>query len=87
MSLFVDAIIGFSISLVMQTITENGHILSFLNKFDKYEIISKPLWLCNICSSFWYTFLVVSINQTNYFSIPIAMSISILVNKYYDKQD
>lgn len=86
MSLFVDAIIGFSIALTMQEITNQGYILSFLNKFDKY-FFAKPLWLCNVCSSFWYTLLVVSINHSNYFSIPIAMALSILLNKYYDKQD
>jgi hypothetical protein len=79
MSLFADAIVGFSIALVMNTITNEGHILSFLNKFDKY-FFAKPLWLCNICSSFWYTLLVVSIHHSNYFSIPIAMTLSILYN-------
>ena len=78
MNIFIDAFIGFCISVVINTITQDGHILSFFNRFDKYELISKPLWLCTICSSFWYTLII----SNSLYSLPIAMFLAVIYNKY-----
>lgn len=85
MSIYDNAFIGLCIAITMNTITEDGYLLSFLNRFDKY-IIAKPLWLCVVCSSFWYTLLTVLLFTNHdlyqFCSIPISMTIAIIYAKY-----
>lgn len=49
--------LGLLISYFLYVVTEKDMVLGFLSRYDK-QIWAKPLFSCPICSSFWYTTLV-----------------------------
>ena len=71
------------ISIFLYIITEKGMILGILSKFD-LKWWSKPLYSCPICSSFWYTILLMYLHNSYDWHLPL---ISVILNKFYAEFD